>query len=347
MSSSNHISLTIDEDDKFSNRLDMELQDMMQSDSPLTMSAANSDCDDDNEDDSDSNKSKPQKYKKLSFQEVEESMNRYYNTDKSVGEMDTLIAHIKCQKTLYIEAKNHSQRNLNYLIIPSVLIATLITVLTPFISTVPNGSYIITSMNAVTTLILSLINHLKLETNTKNYEQIAVRYDKIQSSLELFSTKIIFSNNVTDYKTVLYEKLKDTEDKLLEIKEQNNMLLPEEVKQMYPIISNVNIFSTIKSIEMHRKTSIENLCSVKNEIRFIYFKWNTEGHKQREEPRLKLLIDTKDAIKKDLMQHFNAFSYINDIFEKELEKKSHLDKKWFWQTALPATPINSKLVKYI
>jgi hypothetical protein len=141
--------------------------------------------------------------------------------------------------------------------------------------------------------------------------------------------------------------LKDTEDKLLEIKEQNNMLLPEEVKQMYPIISNVNIFSTIKSIEMHRKTSIENLCSVKNDIRFIYFKWNTEGHKQREEPRLKLLIETKDAIKKDLMQHFNAFSYINDIFEKELEKKSHLDKKWFWQTAMPAIPINSKLVKYI
>jgi hypothetical protein len=98
---------------------------------------------------------------------------------------------------------------------------------------------------------------------------------------------------------------------------------------------------------MHRKTSIENLRSVKNEIRFIYFKWNAEGHKQREEPRLKLLIETKDAIKKDLMQHFNAFSYINDIFEKELEKKSHLDKKWFWQTTLPATTINSKLVKYI
>lgn len=342
MSSPNHISLTIDEDDKFSNRLDMELQDLMQSDSPLTMSAANSDDDNDA-----SEKSKPHKFKKLSFQEVEESMNRHYNTDKSVGEMETLIAHIKCQKTLYIEAKNHSQRNLNYLMIPSVLIATLITVLTPFISTVPNGSYIITAMNAVTTLILSLINHLKLETNTKNYEQIAVRYDKIQSSLELFSTKIIFSNSGTEYKTVLYEKLKDTEDKLLEIKEQNNLLLPEEVKQMYPIISNVNIFSTIKSIEMHRKSSIENLRSVKNEIRFIHFKWNMEGYKKREEPRLKLLIENKDVIKKDLTQHFNAFSYINDIFEKELEKKSHFDKKWFWQTELPTIPVNSKLVKYI
>ena len=209
-----HISLTIDEDNRFEDRLNTELDNLLlskqyKSDSPLTMSAANSDEDDSSlhsdEDSKSTHIRKP--FKKLTFKEVEESVNRYYNTDKSVGELDTLIAHIKCQKILYIEAKNYSQKQLNMLIIPSVFIATLITVITPFISTVPKGSYIITAMNAVTTLLLSLMNHLKLETNAKNYEQIAIRYDKIQSSLELFSTKIIFAHNGTDYKAVLYEKL--------------------------------------------------------------------------------------------------------------------------------------------
>ena len=354
MSSYDHISLSIEDDDKFSDRLEIELNQLIQSDSPLTMSASNSECDeDDNEDDEDDtsvhikNKST---YKKLSFQEIEESVNRYYNTDKSIGEMDTLIAHIKCQKILYIEAKNYTQKHLNYLIIPSVLIATLITVITPFVSTVPNGSYMITAMNAITTLLLSLINHLKLETNTKNYEQIAIRYDKIQSSLELFSTKIIFSSNGTDHKSILYEKLNDVENKLLEIKEQNDMLLPEEVKRVFPIISNVNIFSTINSIEMHRKTCIENLRDVKNEIRLIHARWKkpiTNATRKKEEARLKFLCETKNTVKKELMQHFNAFSYINDIFETELEKKPHLDKKWFWQTAPPPTTINSKLIKFI
>lgn len=347
-----HISLSIEDDDKFSDRLEIELNQLIQSDSPLTMSASNSECDDDDHDHHDDNDdvSVRMKYKKLSFQEIEESVNRYYNTDKSIGEMDTLIAHIKCQKMLYIEAKNYTQKHLNCLIIPSILIATLITVITPFVSTVPNGSYMITAMNAITTLLLSLINHLKLETNTKNYEQIAIRYDKIQSSLELFSTKIIFSSNGTDYKSILYEKLNDVEGKLLEIKEQNDMLLPEEVKRVFPIISNINIFSTINSIEMHRKTCIENLRDVKNEIRLINAKWKkpiTNATRKKEEARLRFLCETKNAVKKELMQHFNAFSYINDIFETELEKKPHLDKKWFWQTAPPPTAINSKLIKFI
>lgn len=352
MSSYDHISLSIEDDDKFSDRLEIELNQLIQSDSPLTMSASNSECDDDDHDDHDDNDdvSVRMKYKKLSFREIEESVNRYYNTDKSIGEMDTLIAHIKCQKMLYIEAKNYTQKHLNYLIIPSILIATLITVITPFVSTVPNGSYMITSMNAITTLLLSLINHLKLETNTKNYEQIAIRYDKIQSSLELFSTKIIFSSNGSDYKSILYEKLNDVEGKLLEIKEQNDMLLPEEVKRVFPIISNINIFSTINSIEMHRKTCIENLRDVKNEIRLINAKWKkpiTNATRKKEEARLRFLYETKNAVKKELMQHFNAFSYINDIFETEIEKKPHLDKKWFWQRAPAPTTINSKLIKFI
>ena len=358
-----HISLTIDEDNSFEDRLNTELDNLLlskqyKSDSPLTMSAANSDEDDSSlQSDEDSKSTHIRKpFKKLTFKEVEESVNRYYNTDKSVGELDTLIAHIKCQKILYIEAKNFTQKQLNMLIIPSVFIATLITVITPFISTVPKGSYIITAMNAITTLLLSLMNHLKLETNAKNYEQIAIRYDKIQSSLELFSTKIIFSHNGTDYKAVLYEKLNYVEDKLQEIKEQNSMLLPEEVKRMFPIISNINIFSTINSIEMHRKTSVELLRTMKNEIRFIYAKWDHEdatskkinpGTRQKEDLRLKFLYDKKELLKKELTQHFNAFSYINDIFESELEKKPHLDKKWFWQSAPPSPAVNSKLMKFV
>lgn len=362
---SSHISLTIDEDNKFEDRLNTELDNLLlsnqyRSDSPLTMSAANSDCDSDSDkddaNDANSKCSIRKPFKKLTFKEVEESVNRYYNTDKSVGELDTLIAHIKCQKVLYIEAKNFTQKQLNMLIIPSVFIATLITVITPFISTVPKGSYIITAMNAITTLLLSLMNHLKLETNAKNYEQIAIRYDKIQSSLELFSTKIIFAHNGTDYKAVLYEKLNYVEDKLQEIKEQNSMLLPEEVKRMFPIISNVNIFSTINSIEMHRKTSVELLRTMKNEIRFIHTKWEHEdatskkinaGMRQKEDLRLKFLYDKKELLKKELTQHFNAFSYINDIFESELEKKPYFHKKWFWQSVPPSPAVNSKLMKFV
>jgi hypothetical protein len=303
------------------------------------MSASNTD-DDDEDDNNLSITVRRPRFKKISVKDVEDTMNRYYNTDKSIGEMDTLVAHIKCQKILYVEAKNHTQFCLNILMIPSVLIATLITVLAPFVTTISHGSYIITAMNATTTLLITLINHLKLETYAKNYELIAIRYDKLHSSLELFSTKMLFSTDNMKLKEVL----KNVEEKLTEIKEQNDMLLPENVKRKYPIISNINIFSTIHAIEMHRKNLMMQLTSVKNEIRYIYAKWNTESKKcLKEETRLNFLIETKDKMKKELMKHFNAFSYINEIFELELEQKSC---RWL---AKPPTidPESIKLIKFI
>ena len=324
------------EDKVFEDRLNIELN-KYESNSPLSMSASNTD-----DDEGDANVSitiRRPRFKKISVKDVEDNMNRYYNTDKSIGEMDTLVAHIKCQKILYIEAKNHTQFRLNVLMIPSVLIATLITVLAPFVTTMSYGSYVITAMNATTTLLITLINHLKLETHAKNYELIAIRYAKLHSSLELFSTKMLFSTDDAKLKEVL----KNIEEKLTEIKDQNDMLLPENVKNKYPIISNINIFSTIHAIEMHRKNLMIQLTSVKNEMRYIYSKWDSETKCKKEETRLNFLIETKDKMKKELMKHFNAFSYINEIFELELEQKSC---RWL---AKPPTinPESIKLIKFI
>ena len=341
------------QDDKaFEDRLNIELSKIVkyESNSPLSMSASNTDDEDEEEDATNvSITVRRPRFKKISVKDVEDAMNRYYNTDKSIGEMDTLVAHIKCQKILYIEAKNHTQFCLNVLMIPSVFIATLITVLAPFVTTISYGSYIITAMNATTTLLITLINHLKLETYAKNYELIAIRYAKLHSSLELFSTKMLFTTD----NAKLSEVLKNVEEKLTEIKEQNDMLLPENVKLKYPIISNINIFSTIHAIEMHRKNLMIQLTSVKNEIRYIYAKWNTESKKisqsdishqrKKEETRLNFLIETKDKMKKELMKHFNAFSYINEIFESELEQKS-----CGWLAKPPTIdPESIKLIKFI
>ncbi len=312
--------------------------------SPLIMSAANSECSTDTDDNSETaiivkNNNEKQinhvKYNKLSFTDVEHSINKHYNQDKMIGTMDTLVAHIKCQTILYVEAKNLTQKRLNILMIPSLIIATLITVMTPYITTYSNGSYIITAMNALTTMLLTLINHLKLETYTKNYEQIAMRYEKILSSLELFSTKIIYGSETSNFKTIVEAKFKEIEDKILEIKEQNDMLLPEDVKAKFPVISNINIFSTINAIEMHRKTLITRLRSVKNEIRYIYAKWESPLYnpkeRENEEKQLVILREKKDQLKEELLQHYNAFSYINEIFEKELGKKDKLNQNWWWR----------------
>ena len=60
------------------------------------------------------------------------------------------------------------------------------------------------------------------------------------------------------------------------MKEVNNVLIPAEMNQIFPIICHVNIFSFIKKLENHRQILILKFKDIQNEIRFILHKWEKE-----------------------------------------------------------------------
>ena len=52
------------------------------------------------------------------------------------------------------------------------------------------------------------------------------------------------------------------------------MIVPELVKQIFPVISHINVFMFIKKIESYKYKLIMDLCNIKNEIRYISYKYN-------------------------------------------------------------------------
>ena len=282
------------------------------------------------------------KYKKLTNQDVEKFINKYYNIDpdnKYSSEIDILTTFINGQKNLYIQSKYITQYKLNLLTFPSIFITAGVTIIAPFIECKEWSGGLISACNAVILLLLSIVNYLKYESYIEVYLQNTKQYDKLEISLEMANNKLSFLENAKDKNVLVLNKIREIEKKIYEIKESNIVLIPEEIKRLFPIICNINIFSLIKKIEMSKKVLIDKLKDVKNEIRFIIYKWGNDDFiteetivtdiqeriseiKQNEylnqKKRLLFLYEIKNRLKDEIIELYQSYSHIDSIFSKEI-----------------------------
>jgi hypothetical protein len=191
-------------------------------------------------------------------------------------------------------------------------------------------------LNAIVAFFVSISNYLKLESSAELYLQMANHYDKLETSLELTNSKLFFLKNDNEKSELVLSKIKEIEKKLCEIKESNNTLIPTEIKMIFPIICSINVFAFIKKTEIYKKNLIIKFKDVKNEIRFILFKWRTmnmsvyaESDFTREQNRLAYLREIKNKIKNELIEFRLAYSYMDGLFSKEIKNADSLRNSWF------------------
>jgi hypothetical protein len=290
------------------------------------------------------------KYKKLSYKDVEKFINRnYYNySNKYSSEIDILTTYVNGQKNLYIQSKYITQSKLNLLVVPTIIITTTTTILTPFADCEHWGAIIISTLNAIILFLIYITNYLKLESSIENYSQNAKLYDKLETSLEMATNKLLFIEIENDKNILVLKKIQEIEEMINDIKESNNVLIPDEVKKIFPIIYNINIFSFIKKIEVNKRNLINNLTDIKNEIRFILYKWDSLDFSNdtvelsskapslvqnieqlKEKKRLQFLFQVKDNIKNELLELNNIYSYIDTVFLKEISLADIKKNRWW------------------
>ena len=310
---------------------------------------------------------KSSRYKQLAYDDIERSVDKYYdisiNNNKISSEIDILITFMKGQKNLYIQSKNFSQLRLNALMIPSILITGAITVMSPFITCENLRKGMISILNGIAALFISLMNYFKLETSTEMYLQMASFYDKMETSLEMTCSRLIVIENESEKRGVVLSKIQDVEQKMMDTKETNHVLVPEQIKTLFPIVSHINVFSFLKKMEGHKQNLLYRLKDVKNEIRFILYKWKKHNketaqsavEKKREQKRLELLYDVKEKLKVEIMEYRAAYGQIDEIITREInqaEKKINAWGVWYlccWSSKSPTTTfkgLNPVIDKY-
>jgi len=313
-----------------------EPKDNYQSNSPITMSycgSNDSDSDGNSNSDSENLNENHFTYKSSKYHEIEKLVDKYYDNlddSKSNSELDILTTYIKGQKHLYIQSKNFTQSKLNCLTFPSLFLTAFITVIAPFIECQHWSTATISGINAIITLCISLLNYLKLESAVENYTSIAHNYDKLETSLELTNNRISFLEKEKERSKLVITKLNEIEKRICEIKESGQILIPNEVKNVFPIICHINIFSFIKRVEAYKKTLLMKFKDIKNEIRYISTRLRMNNIVNDDilkyQSRMNFLNEIKEKIKQDFMDHKNVYNDIDEIFSKEIKLAEQKNK---------------------
>ena len=134
------------------------------------------------------------------FFDIEKKMNCMINEDivvRTSTSLDIVASHLKGQKILYMESSYYMCRILNMFMIPSLIITGGCTVISGYVDEIIYGPYILASLNAFITILLSIVNYLKLDAQSEAHKISSHQYDKLQAKIEFYSGQTLLFSEVS------------------------------------------------------------------------------------------------------------------------------------------------------
>jgi len=234
----------------------------------------------------------------VSYNHVVKILKDSYNFDENITStsLDILALYLKGQKIIYTESKTYCEKRLNTLMLPAILLAAVCSILTFILKDYSNGTIIISSLNAMNSFILSIINYLKLAEKSQNHLMAAQRFHNLESRIELKSGRSLFFSNTVD----IEKTLEEIEREIKEIQSSEQFIVPEAIRYRYPKIYSSNLFALVKEIKNSEMLIINKL---KTSVQAIYT--YTE---ERNELKLK---------EKDYLERYRTFN--NEKYEVEMK----------------------------
>ena len=183
-------------------------------------------------------------FKKLEFKDVEYKINQCYSdiNHKYSSALDILASYLKGHKIIYMEAKSYCEMHLNFYMLPSILLASVATVLSTFVSDYYWGPVFISGINGFIAFLLAIVNFLKLDAASEAHKISSHQYDKLQSTVEFTSG------------SVLLFRFNDLEKQEYELEQLN-----EQKKTLTNKINSCSNGSANSNVDKEQNASMEEL----------------------------------------------------------------------------------------
>jgi hypothetical protein len=253
------------------------------------------------------------KQESVSFTEIVEELKTKYNFEESITSttLDILALYLKGQKILHIEAKTLCERRLNTLMLPAIIISSICAILNFALQGFPYGSIIISSCNVFNAFLMGLISYLKLDAKSQAHQSSSYKFQKLEAECEFNSGRILFFK---DGETSIKTLVDSIHNRVIEIKESNQYIIPEEIRHRFSEIYMTNVFSLVKYIQNDEIIVINKLKVIVQELQYI------KGLKHEEIVKRDALYESIQHAKGNLMQYKLSREFtINELIRQEAE----------------------------
>ena len=149
------------------------------------------------------------------------------------------------------------------------------------------------------TYFVCLVKYLNYDASSMYFGKISERYSKIHLNIENFLSKIVY---VSDKNTFYFEKMKEIEEKIRDLNEEN-VVIPSKIQTLSPFVSSINIFMAIHDIEITKKRLISRYRNIINEIEYIQSKLKNSNTNEKgreiDKTRMAFLVENKKKTREE------------------------------------------------